>query len=163
MRTRVNIVTICGLGVAAAALLLVAGAGGQPTTQPAAGADGEREALMAALRQVVVANLRASQAEDLPAAMATLHPASPVAGTTRLAMQTYFRAFDLKYELLSLSWIGRDADYAVLRFRQKTTKVAGEAFQDNILDGLHVFRRYGEAWKIWTTVPLEATPLGEPR
>jgi hypothetical protein len=145
--------TVAALACAAAATgtVVLAQRSGEPKPQPS------REETAAALRGVLEANLRAARDEDLPAAMATLHTRCPSRALNERTLRRLFAAYDLKIELLSFAYVGRDGDYAVVRFKQKTTKVSGPAFRDNIVDSMQVLRLEGDAWKLWTVANLEVT------
>ena len=113
--------------------------------------------MTAALRKVYEANLRATQAENTAAILATVHPKSPSRALVSRALSQLFARYDLRYQMLSFTYVGRDEDYAVARVKQKTTKVAGPAFRDNVLDCLQIFRKDGDGWKLWTSANLEIT------
>jgi len=113
------------------------------------------KALMPALRKVFATNLQACQTEDIVLVMSTMHAKSPFYAQSEQTMKRLFAAYDLNYELLSLAFVGKDSEYAVVRAKQKTTKLAGPAFRDNILDAMHILRKDGKSWKLWQSAVLQ--------
>ena len=108
-----------------------------------------------AIKSVVKENLQAGQAEDMDRMMKTIHTQSPSYLPTKQQSQSVFDNYDLRYKLLSFSYVGSDGEYAVVRIKQMTTKVSGLAFQDNELDLMQVFRKEKGKWKLWTQSILE--------
>jgi len=127
----------------------------RPTSAPAPAE------LASELEEVFRKNLEASVKEDLGALMATLHPKSPAYAATRITTGRLFKAYDLKYELISFKYICKDGVYALARVKQKTTKTSGPAFLDNLVDAIHVLRKDGQDWKIWQSAVLEVTYLSD--
>ena len=111
--------------------------------------------LAATLETVLKQNFAASEQKDVKGVMATLHTNSPVAAVTAEALTSLFETFELKYELLSFRLVGRDGEYAVARAEQKTTKVKGPDFKDNVIDSLYIFRTQDGKWRLWYQVLLE--------
>ena len=118
-------------------------------------AEGKEKELEATLKQVVLTNFAASEKEDANAVMETLHADSPTIKSTSQVLEGLFSFYDLKYELLSFSFLVQDGDYAVARAKQKTTKIAGDEFKNNVLDSIYIFRQQDAAWKLWQQVVLE--------
>jgi len=100
-------------------------------------------------------NLTALQDEDMEGVMKTIHTQSPVYIPTQETCRTLFPYYDLKYELLDFEFIGMTGEYAIGRFRQKTEKISGPAFQNNIVDTVCVFRKEGDEWKFWNQVIID--------
>jgi hypothetical protein len=115
-----------------------------------------------ALRNVVLKNEQAAQAEDAKALMATIDPQSPAYATTQQENSFVFATYDLKYELLSFRYLGDDGEFAAARVKQKTTRTAGAAFRNNELDLLVIFRQENGQWKIWSQMVLNTKFLEEP-
>jgi hypothetical protein len=113
----------------------------------------------AALRAVVTSNFAASAAEDVNAVRATLHTQSPVFKSSLRACQQIFDYFDLKHELVSFRFLLADGEYAVARGEQKTTKLDGDDFKNNVMDCLFVFRQEAGNWRLWQQTVLETRYL----
>jgi hypothetical protein len=114
-----------------------------------------------AINSVVIRNVQAVQAENLDAVMKTIHTQSPGYLTTKQQLQPLFENYDLKYEILSFTYIGRDNQYAVARVKQSTQKLSGPAFRNNVLDMIQVFRQEKGQWKFWNQVLLEVTYINQ--
>ena len=112
------------------------------------------EDVSAAIKLVVMENLKATQAEDINWMMKTIHTQSPSYLQTKQQIAPLFDNFDLSYRLLSFSYIGLDAEYAVARVKQTTKKVSGLAFRNNELDMIQVFRKENGKWKFWAQAIL---------
>ncbi|MCD4823657.1 MAG: hypothetical protein K8S55_03555 [Phycisphaerae bacterium] len=113
------------------------------------------EDVAAAVKKTLEKNLEAMEKEDLAMTMSTVHPQSPVYAPNKKITKKLMEVYDLKYEIVSFSYIGRDNLYAVVRVKQKATKVKGPAFRNNMLDAMHIFRKDKGVWKIWQTTILE--------
>lgn len=107
------------------------------------------------LEQVVKENMRATQAEETDAIMKTMHSESPGRAATKAQLPALFERFDLEYTLLKCEFVSISGDYAIMRVEQRTTKVDGAAFRDNIVDSLMIFKQDKGRWKIWTQTVLE--------
>ena len=121
----------------------------------------ESESTAGELRNLIIQNLNACQDEKLDAEMSTMHSQSPAYLMTKQQTPLLFENYDLKYELTGFSFIGQDEDYAVARIKQKTTKIAGPAFQNNEIDTIAVFRKENGQWKFWNQVLLNTKYLNE--
>ncbi|MFH1459622.1 MAG: hypothetical protein ABIG64_04545 [Candidatus Omnitrophota bacterium] len=106
------------------------------------------------LRKVTVDNISACEKEDTAKIMDTIHTQSPGYLQTKAFSDQLFPLFDLKYELLNFRYLITDGDFALARVTQKTTKVSGPAFQDNILDSIFVYKQENGKWKFWSQVML---------
>ena len=94
-------------------------------------------------------NLRSVQEENMDLMMSTIHKKSPAYMSTRYAMEPIFRDYDLKYELVSHKFIAHDGDLAYIRVVQKTSKINGPAFRNNIIDMVQGYRKEAGVWKVW--------------
>jgi hypothetical protein len=112
----------------------------------------------AEVKAVVAENLKATQASDLDAIRATIHPDSIAQNTIGQAAAA-LSAYKLKYEAVSVGFIGMVDDYALIRVVQRTTRVAGPDFLDNEIDGIWALRLDGTKWKYWTQMALKLRPL----
>ncbi len=113
---------------------------------------------------VVHENLHALEKKDVETVMATIHPESPVYGSTRGAVEELFKTIDLKFTLSDLRLVNATPDEAKVSFVQKTQKAGGEApFQDNIVEGIHTLRPDKGTWKLYRTLQTKVTDLdGKP-
>lgn len=156
MRKRAKLTILVMAAIVASAAIPLActkGQANEPTAE-------ETAKLSAELRAVLEKNLQAYTDEDLDAMIATVNTKSPMFGATVNSMKVLVAQYDLKYELESFKYFGRDAEYAVVRVKQKTTKVAGPAFNDNILDAMHIYRQDDKKqWKLWQTAILDVEYL----
>ena len=116
----------------------------------------DREQLFLAVHE----NLHALEKKDVETVMATIHPESPVFGSTREAIETMFKSVDLKFTITDLRLVSATPDEAKVSFVQKTQKVGGDApFQDNIVEGIHILRPDKGTWKIYRTLQTKVTDL----
>ncbi|MCG6980304.1 MAG: hypothetical protein LJE88_02745 [Deltaproteobacteria bacterium] len=113
------------------------------------------------INSVVITNVQAVQAENLDAVMKTIHTQSPGYLTTKQQLQPLFDNHDLKYQILSFTYIGRDNQYAVARVKQSTQKLSGPTFHNNVLDMIQVFRQEKGQWKFWNQAILEVTYVNQ--
>lgn len=107
------------------------------------------------VRAAFDANLKATREEDLDATMATIHSESMIYEPTKTQSETIFRLYDLEYEIKSYKFVAFDGEYAYARVRQKSSKVSGFLLRDSEVEYLQVYKKEGDAWKIWSQVNLE--------
>lgn len=107
-----------------------------------------------AINSMVISNVQATQEENLDAVLQTIHTQSPGYLATKQQLVPLFDNYDLKYEILSFKYIGRDNEYAVARVKQSTKKLSGPAFRNNVVDMIEVFRQEKGQWKFWNQVIL---------
>ena len=123
------------------------------STAYVAGADAsEIEGL---LRRASESYLIANEREDMTALKDACHPESQIVRSVERLQPGLFARYDLKLELLSFRYIGRDGDYAIARGTQNTTKVAGPPGMFGVLDALYVFKQDDGGWKLWQLSVLE--------
>jgi hypothetical protein len=115
-----------------------------------------------ALQAVLEDNVKALNEKALDLGMSAIHSQSPVLAPTRQMLEKIHAAYDLHVEILSFAYIGRDAEYAVARASQKTTKVRGPEFRDNVVDAMHIFRQENGQWKVWQSAVLSVEFLTPP-
>ena len=109
---------------------------------------------------VVHENVHGLEKKDVETVMATIHPESPVFGSTRGAVEEMFKVIDLKFTISDLRLVSATPDEAKVSFVQKTQKVGGDApFQDNIVEGIHTLRPDKGTWKIYRTLQTKVTTL----
>jgi hypothetical protein len=114
---------------------------------PAAASEDE---LDASVRGVMEEHLRAYNAEDVEAALRTIHTRSPDYETMRAAMTEQFGALGVKAELLDFRTLGHDDEFVVARTRLKLVGAPGDDFQNNVTDNLVLFHQEGGVWKLWS-------------
>lgn len=113
--------------------------------------------------EVVRANVKAMEAEDMDAALATIHPKSPAYEQAREPIATIFKDYDLSYELEKVEVSQVAVAEIRVAFAMVTRRRTGaEGFTDNRVEGFHLVRRDGNGWKIWETRILQATPVEAP-
>ena len=115
----------------------------------------QAEDVAAAVKKTLEKNLDGLEKENLATAMSTVHPQSPLYAQTKKMTKPLMKVYDLKYEIVSYSYVGKDNPYVVVRVKQKATKVKGPAFRDNLVDAMHILRKDKGVWKIWQTAILE--------
>ncbi len=147
MSKRSKILLLCALITGIVAMLSLAYA--EEAKQP------EARELPSLLKETLEQNLEACGRENLQMAMRGIHSKSPVYEQSRQASTRIFQLYDLRYEMLSFGYIGTDGEYSVARVKQKTTKIKGPAFRDNIVDTMQIFRKEVNQWKVWQTTVLE--------
>lgn len=106
------------------------------------------------LENVVLENLNAYQNENISRAMETIHTLSPQYLLVKEAGATIFPTYDLKYELLSFKYLVSDGEYAIARGMQKTSKISGPAFRNNIIEIIFIFKQEDGKWKLWNQAVL---------
>lgn len=107
------------------------------------------------VKEVFAENLRATQQEDVDAIMSTMHSMSPNRAATKAQFPALFKRYDLKYELVDYSFVSLSGNYAIARVKQRTSKVKGPAFRNNIIDMLIVLKQDNGKWKLWSQAILE--------
>lgn len=122
--------------------------------------DADRAAVVECIR----ANLAATEAGDIEAVLATIHPRSTAYAQTPKLLKELNAKFTLAYDLESAEVEKATADGIRVRFIQTTRKVAGDGdYPENRLEGVHLLKKDGEKWKIWSTQVLQVrTPDGKP-
>lgn len=106
------------------------------------------------LRKVVLENFDAYEKENIYRALETVHTQSPQYLPTKQVSNEIFPVYELKYELLSFRYLLTDGEFALARAVQKTSKISGPAFRNNVLDVVFVFKQEKGKWKFWNQVIL---------
>jgi len=116
----------------------------------------DEDAAVASVR----ANTEAMNRADLEGAMAAIHPKSPSYDRSRAQTETILEQFKLACTLEDAKVEKSTAEGILVRFVLVTRKVSGdEDFPDNRVTGLHLLKRDGAAWKIWSTQVLSSEKL----
>jgi hypothetical protein len=111
--------------------------------------------LEAVLKSIVETNFSATEMEDIDTIKKTMHTQSPAYVPTIQTIQQMFDHYDFKVSIVSFRYIGTDEPYAIARVEQKTEKVKGPAFTNNIIDSIFIFRKENGSWKLWQQSILE--------
>lgn len=106
------------------------------------------------LNEVISQNFKAYEEENIEKVMKTVHSKSPGFDATKEFSSQIFPVYDIKYELLSFKFIALEGDYAIGRVKQKTAKVSGPEFKDNIIDSIVIFKKESGIWKLWSQATL---------
>ena len=88
-----------------------------------------------------------------------IHSSSPVQIPTRQLLGQLMSSYKLNNKLLLTCYVGSDSGYIFIRMKQKTTKLEGPDFRDNITDSIVAMKQDEDAWKIWSMMPLETSFL----
>jgi hypothetical protein len=107
----------------------------------------QKQAIEAAVRE----NLRALNAEDIDAYMATIDENSPVYDFTRSFTQQLIDNYNLRYEINSLEVISQSSNEAQVQVTQTTTKIDGPEFRNNRIQAVHILKKSNGEWKIFAT------------
>ncbi|MFH1061705.1 MAG: hypothetical protein V1747_02305 [Candidatus Omnitrophota bacterium] len=106
------------------------------------------------LKKVLLEIFDAYEKEEMSRILACVHTLSPGYSATKDVGNQNFPIYDLKYELMNFKYLALDGDYALARVLQKTSKVKGPAFKNNLLDLIVVFKQENGQWKFWSQVIL---------
>lgn len=102
-----------------------------------------------AILESVDANIEASNAEDVDAYMATIHPDSPLYATTEIGIEQIFDQYDLVFKLIEREVIEVNGDTARAHFVLETIDPSGSpSFNDNRVTGVFLMRLDNGVWKI---------------
>ena len=103
-------------------------------------------------RAIIFANIDASNAENIPHYMATIHSKSPSYQTTKEMTEQAFGMFDLSYRVSGLKITELTRNEAVVAFSLTTQKIRGPSFRDNRITGDMILRKEDGRWKIYNQV-----------
>ncbi len=102
-----------------------------------------------AITAPIYANINASNAEDIPAYMATIHSESPVYDQTENMLSPMFANYDLSFDISGVEVLEQSAQEAKVSFILVTRKINGPDFNDNQVTGAMILRPENGAWKIY--------------
>ena len=114
------------------------------------GAVPARAELAAGLRYAMQLNLDAYNRKNVDATMGTVDSHSPDYDSTKKAIEEQFKGGDVTAELVDVTYIGHDDEFAVARAKTKTTGKPGSGFTDNVVDAIVVFHQENGEWKLWS-------------
>jgi len=106
--------------------------------------------LAPALRSAMQLNLDAYNRKNVDAMMGTVDSHSPDYVSTKKAIEEQFKGEDVTTELVDVTYIGHDDEFAVARNKTKTTSKPGSGFTDNVVDAILVFHQENGDWKLWS-------------
>ena len=110
--------------------------------------------ISAAVKKVFEDNLKYCTNENIEGMLSTFHTKSSAYSSMKKLSQQIAKVYDLKYEMESFKFVGLAGEYAVANVVQKTTKIKGPNFKNNIINTLQVFKKENGKWKLWTTTVL---------
>jgi len=117
--------------------------------------------LKKALEDVLIANIEASEAEDLDAALATIDPQSPAYAETRNLLGTMFLAYDIDYEIELVNVIEASDTEAYVYTVQTAKKIDGPEFNDGRYKQVHQLRKQEDgSWKVYISYTIGFEPPG---
>ena len=120
------------------------------------------EADKVAAVDVVKQNLAAMQTKNLDAMIATIHSQSPHFEQTKMITQRIFQLYEINYSLKSAEVESATPDAIRVRFEQVMVRMKGpEDFKSNRVSGIHILRRDGSQWKLWSSEGQKITLLEE--
>jgi tetratricopeptide (TPR) repeat protein len=99
--------------------------------------------------QVIYENIRAANAEDLDAYMATIYPRTLVMAATESTLKDLNKQYDLQYRLSGLKILEQDKKETRVAFTLITRKIRGPEFQNNRVTGVFILRMHEGRWKIY--------------
>ncbi len=150
------------IGAAVTVLVLAGTIGSVSRGQSAADPD-----LGAVLRELLLDQTRAKQAEDLDAAFKNVDLPPRQREQMMDLFRQVFGRYDLVHTLDEFHLLGSDGEVAVARIRQTLRGVRAADFKDNQCDALQVFRKVDGSWKlheqvILNTILLNPAPSTQP-
>jgi hypothetical protein len=132
-------------------LILCLGAAGVASLAGGAAQEPDPTSSPGEVTAVIYENIRASNAMDSDAYMATIHTGSPSYSTTKDGLEVLFSGeFHLSYGLSDVYVIEQGSSSAVVHFVLTTRRISGPSnFRDNQVEGEMTLRKEGGAWKIY--------------
>ena len=99
---------------------------------------------------VIHENMRAANAEDLDAYLATIYPRTLVLMSTESTLKELNDTYDLQYQVSNLSILEQDKKEAKVSFVLTTRKIRGPDFRNNRIIGVFILRMHEGHWKIYS-------------
>jgi hypothetical protein len=103
------------------------------------------------LKEVVTGLYDAISEHRLEQAMRFYHSNSPEIARARAEIELSQAAYLQKTQTLSFAYTGRREDLALGTATHRFLRIAGVKFFENFAEISYVFRKEGEAWKLWTS------------
>lgn len=113
------------------------------------------------LKATIESNINGMNDENIDASLEAVHTQSPFYDQMQVMLSEIAKVYDLESSLVSFEYLGMDKakSKAVVLVRQKTVKLSGPDFRDNIVDTMTVFKKDGDVWKIWQSLTLDVEYL----
>lgn len=113
------------------------------------------------LKTAIQSNIDGMNTENIEASLSAVHTQSPFYDQMQVMLEEIAKVYDLESSLVSFEYLGMDKaqSKAVVLVKQKTTKIDGPEFRDNVVDTMTVFKKEGDAWKIWQSLTLDVEYL----
>ncbi len=111
------------------------------------------------IEEVLHRNLAATEEEDIPGILQTLHPDSEAHQDEAIVddLEYLFAVYDLNYclEILEMNADGGDV---LVTYKQITWADDDPDFMDNVLTGVHTMRKHEGEWKLLDSEILTTEP-----
>lgn len=102
------------------------------------------------IRNILEQGVRALEAEDLPAALSTLDPTSPLRQQAEQLGKAFFEQYDLRYELEDVQPGLATPDGVEVRATLTARRAGGAAFRDVRTTVFGLLRKTGNGYKFYT-------------
>jgi hypothetical protein len=100
---------------------------------------------------VIEANAKYMNEENLEKVMGTIYKDSPAYQTSETLIEKLFEVYDLNYKIVNMNVLEDNGSEAKVEFTQVTTKINGPEFKNNRSTGIHLLKKEGDSWKIYST------------
>jgi hypothetical protein len=100
---------------------------------------------------VIEANAKYMNEENFDKVMNTIYKDGPSYQTSEMLIKKLFEVYDLNYKIVNMKVIEENNSEAKVEFAQITTKISGPEFKDNRSTGIHLLKKEGDSWKIYST------------
>ncbi|MBE0538085.1 MAG: hypothetical protein IH620_00105 [Ignavibacterium sp.] len=100
---------------------------------------------------VIEANAKYMNEENLEKVMGTIYKDSPAYQTSEMLIEKLFEVYDLNYKIINIKVLEDNGSEAKVEFTQVTTKIKGPEFKNNRSTGIHLLKKEGDSWKIYST------------
>lgn len=108
---------------------------------------------------VIEANLKYMNEEKYDEVMNTIHKDSPSYPASEIMIKQLFERYDLHYKIESMKVLEDNNSEAKIEFVQVTQKLNGPEFKNNKATGIHIVKKDGDSWKIYSTEIKEVKQL----
>lgn len=102
------------------------------------------------IKKLLIESIKASEAEDIEAGMAMMHPDFPLLSDIANMMEELILTYDFDYEYDNVEILEVSENEAKVKITQTTRKVAGDAeFRDNRTVVIQTLKKYNGEWKFF--------------